>query len=126
MYPSLYSVATLAASVAFQLKRAADANLEIADRVDLRIFQGVVEYSWSSENTRKSAASIPVMLRYYQVQVPSRVTSHTLTFPPRLLRTVLPPIACLAYLYAPLFGRRDALKIVWLAFMVGRFHLNEE
>lgn len=37
---------------------------------------------------------------------------------PRLLSTVVPPIAVLGYLYAPLFGRRDALKIVWLALMV--------
>lgn len=77
------------------------------------------------KHPRPSAASIPVMWRYYQVQVPSHVPSRTLTSPPRLLRTVVPPIACLGYLYAPLFGRRDALKIVWLALMVGRSHMDE-
>lgn len=31
---------------------------------------------------------------------------------------MIPPIALLGYLYSPLFGRRDGLKILWLALMV--------
>ncbi|KAJ9101701.1 hypothetical protein QFC21_003039 [Naganishia friedmannii] len=41
------------------------------------------------------------MLRYYEV----------------LLYTVIPPIALLGYLYSPLFGRRDGVKVWWLALM---------
>jgi RsiW-degrading membrane proteinase PrsW (M82 family) len=44
----------------------------------------------------------------------------------RLLYTVIPPIGLLGYLYSPLFGRRDGLKIVWLALMVSLLSVMNE
>jgi len=36
----------------------------------------------------------------------------------RHLYYIIPPILLLGYLYKPLFGRRDAIKVGWLMFMV--------
>lgn len=64
-----------------------------------------------------SASSLSLVIVSHWSFPPTEYLSLSLTTGLRHLIFVIPPILLLGYLYGPLFGRRDGIKVGWLMFM---------